>query len=212
MGEIPRLWRDVREDRGRSDVRVRDAAAVNSDSHSPAGATGSYDAIVVGGGHNSLVAAIELARADWRVLVVEQAERLGGAVMSAEITLPGFIHDLYSTNQNTFRGGVVYGELGQELERHGLRYASTDRPFASAFPDGRALKVYQDAERTLAGLREHDPGDAAGWLELEGLFDQLSPMIFELLGSALPSAKAAKTIARALRRLGMRDAARAAQL
>jgi phytoene dehydrogenase-like protein len=185
---------------------------VNSDSHSPAGATDSYDAIVIGGGHNGLVAAIELARADWRVLVVEQAERLGGAVMSAEITLPGFIHDLYSTNQNTFRGGEVYGELGPELERHGLRYASTDKPFASAFPGGRTLKVYADAERTLAGLRDHDPGDAAGWEELHGLFDRLSPTVFELFGSALPSAKAVKVIARALRRLGVRDAARAAQL
>jgi phytoene dehydrogenase-like protein len=184
----------------------------SGESHGPARATDAYDAIVVGGGHNGLVAAIALARADWRVLVVEQADRLGGAVMSAEITLPGFIHDLYSTNQNTFRGGEVYRELGEELERHGLRYASTDKPFASAFPGGRTLKVYTDAERTLAGLREHDPGDAAGWQELEGLFDRLSPTIFELFGSALPSARAGKAVARALRRLGVRDTARAAQL
>ncbi len=99
----------------------------------------SYDAIVIGGGHNGLVAAILLAKAGWHVLVLEQAERVGGAVMSAEITLPGFIHDLYSTNQNTFRGGQVYAELGPELERHGLRYASTDKPFANAFPDGHDL-------------------------------------------------------------------------
>ena len=178
---------------------------MSGDSHS-------YDAIVIGGGHNGLVAAIELARAGWSVLVLEQAEQLGGAVMSGEITLPGFVHDLYSTNQNTFRGGQIYAELGQELERHGLRYASTDKPFANAFPDGRALKVYQDAERTLAGLRDHDPGDAAGWEELKRLFDRLSPTIFELYGSAIPSGKATLTMARALRRLGARDAARAAQL
>jgi phytoene dehydrogenase-like protein len=174
--------------------------------------TGTYDAIVIGGGHNGLVAAIEFARAGWSVLVLEQAERLGGAVMSAEITLPGFVHDLYSTNQNTFRGGQVYAELGPELERHGLRYASTDKPFANAFPDGRTLKVYQDAGRTLAGLRDHDLADAAGWEELKDLFDRFSPTIFELYGSALPSAKALMAIARALRRVGARDALRAAQL
>jgi phytoene dehydrogenase-like protein len=181
-------------------------------SHGHSGRTGSYDAIVIGGGHNGLVAAIKLARAGCSVLVLEQAERLGGAVMSAEITLPGFVHDLYSTNQNTFRGGQVYRELGPELERHGLRYASTDKPFANAFPGGRALKVYQHPDRTLAGLRDHDPGDAAGWQELQGLFDRFSPTILELYGSTLPSAKAVKAIGRALRRLGTRDALRLAQL
>ena len=185
---------------------------MSASSRSIRGRPSAYDAIVIGGGHNGLVAAIELARAGWGVLVLEQADRLGGAVMSAEITLPGFIHDLYSTNQNTFRGGQLYTELGPELERHGLRYASTDKPFANAFPGGRALKVYQDPARTLAGLRDHDPGDAAGWEELKALFDRFSPTIFELYGSALPSAKAAIAIARALRRLGPSDALRAAQL
>jgi phytoene dehydrogenase-like protein len=144
--------------------------------------------------------------------VLEQSERLGGAVMSEEITLPGFVHDLFSTNQNTFYGGLVYGELGEELERHGLRYATTDKPFANAFPGGTALKVYKDPERTLAGLRNHDPGDAAGWTELKELFDRLSPMIFDLYGSRLPSTGAALAVARAVRRLGPTAILHAAQL
>jgi len=161
-----------------------DTTAHHTDSTRPyAWPIDSYDAILVGGGHNALVAATYLARAGWRTVVLEQSERLGGAVMSAEITLPGFVHDLFSTNQNTFYGGLVYGELGEELERHGLRYATTDKPFANAFPGGKALKVYKDPGRTLAGLREHDPGDAAGWTELKELFDRFSPMIFDLYGS-----------------------------
>jgi phytoene dehydrogenase-like protein len=171
-----------------------------------------FDAIIVGGGHNGLVAAVELARAGWQTVVLEQSDRLGGAVRSEEITLPGFVHDLYSTNQNTFRGGLVYGELGAELERHGLRYASTDKPFANAFPGGGALKVYQDPDRTLAELREHDPADADGWLELKALFDRYSPTLFALYGSRLPSAGAIAEVARAVRRLGPGEALRAAQL
>src|SRR5437588_110288 len=86
----------------------------------------------------------------------------------------------------------------QPLERYDLRYASTDKPFANAFPGAGALKVYQDPERTLAGLREHGPGDAAGWTELKGLFDRLSPTIFDLYGSTMPSAGAALAAGRAL--------------
>ena len=108
-----------------------------------------FDAIIVGGGHNGLVAAVELARAGWQTVVLEQSDRLGGAVRSEEITLPGFVHDLYSTNQNTFRGGLVYGELGAELERHGLRYASTDKPFANAF---RPLPGYSGYRTPVDGL------------------------------------------------------------
>ena len=81
--------------------------------------------------------------------MLEQSDRLGGAVRSEEITLPGFVHDLYSTNQNTFRGGLVYGELGAELGRHGLRYASTDKPFANAF---RPLPGYSGYRTPVDGL------------------------------------------------------------
>ena len=57
--------------------------------------------------------------------------------MSAEITLPGFMHDVYSTNQNGLRGGIVYAWLGDNLRRHGLSYATTGKPLASAFPLAR---------------------------------------------------------------------------
>ena len=121
-----------------------------------------YDAIVIGSGHNGLVAAVYLARAGWRVLVLERAEYPGGAVRSEELTRPGLVHDVFATNMNLFRGSPVAAELGAELERAGLAYATSDRPFANVYPDGRALRVLADREATLAGLRAHDAADADG--------------------------------------------------
>jgi phytoene dehydrogenase-like protein len=145
----------------------------------------SYDAVLIGAGHNALVSAAYLARAGWSVVVVERGPRPGGAVVSAEITRPGFVHDLFATNMNLFLGSPVAAELGGELERHGLRYASCDRPFANVYPDGRALRVLQDVPGTVAELERHDPLDAAGWRELDGLYEQLSPALFSLYGSRL---------------------------
>lgn len=161
-----------------------------------------HDAIVVGGGHQGLVAAVRLARAGWRTLVLERNDRPGGAVMSAELTRPGFVHDLFATNQNLFLASPFYAELGSELERHGLRHAVSAHPYANAFPDGRSLRVYRDAERTLAMLRAHDPADADGWEALGRLFERFSPPLFALYAAPLPSWGSVRQLLGASRRLG----------
>jgi phytoene dehydrogenase-like protein len=144
-----------------------------------------YDAVIVGAGHNALVASAYLARAGWTVLVLERAAAPGGAVRSAELTRPGFVHDLFATNLNLFLGSPVFAELGDELARHGLAFASSPRPFANLFPDGRSLRVHQGSAETLAELERHDPADAAGWRELDELYERLSPALFALYASRL---------------------------
>ncbi|MGH2871126.1 MAG: phytoene desaturase family protein, partial [Solirubrobacteraceae bacterium] len=111
-----------------------------------------YDAVIVGSGHNALVCAAYLARAGWGVLVLERAERPGGAVASAELTRPGFVHDVCATNMNLFLGSPVAAQLGGELERHGLRWATSSLPFANVYPGARALRVLADRDATLAEL------------------------------------------------------------
>src|ERR671918_2245641 len=160
-----------------------------------------YDAIVIGAGHNGLVAAAYLARAGMSTLVLERNEHVGGAVASAEATRPGFVHDLFATNQNLFLGSPAFAELGEDLARHGLRFATTDKPYANAFPGGRALRVYRDAERTRALLADHDVGDAAGWDELGALYERYAPLLFELYGLRLPSLGTARWGIRAVRDL-----------
>ncbi|MBV9914944.1 MAG: NAD(P)/FAD-dependent oxidoreductase [Solirubrobacterales bacterium] len=161
-----------------------------------------HDAILIGSGHNALVCGAYLARAGWRTLVLERSERPGGAVMSAEITRPGFVHDLFATNMNLFLGSPVAGELGPELERHGLVYAHSPRPFANVFPDERALRVHQGVAETLAELERHDPQDAVGWRGLDRLYERLSPALFALYGSRLDGRSIATVVAQQLRTLG----------
>ncbi|HSC01810.1 MAG TPA: NAD(P)/FAD-dependent oxidoreductase, partial [Solirubrobacteraceae bacterium] len=151
-----------------------------------------YDAILIGSGHNALVCGTYLARAGWSTLVLERSAQPGGAVASAEITRPGYVHDLFATNMNLFLGSPVAAELGTELERHGLRYASSDRPFANVYPGGKALRVRQGVAETLAELEAHDPADAAGWRELDALYARLSPALFSLYGSRLDTRSLAR--------------------
>ena len=167
-----------------------------------ASSAGVYDVIVIGGGHNGLVAAAYLARAGMSVLVVERSGRVGGAVASDEVTRPGFVHDLFATNQNLFLGSPAFAELGDDLARHGLSFAATSRPYSNVFPDGRSLRVYQDAARTRALLGRHDARDAAGWDRLYELYERFAPVLFELYGTRVPSAAAALRLARARRSLG----------
>jgi phytoene dehydrogenase-like protein len=171
----------------------------------------SYDAIVIGAGHNGLVAATYLARAGWQTVVLEREPRPGGAVLSDELTRPGLVHDVFATNMNLFRGSPVAAELGAELERHGLTYATSALPFANVFPDGRALRVHQDRDATLAELRAHDPRDADGWEALDREYERLAPALFRLYGSRLTSgalARVALELAPALSRDGVASLAR----
>jgi phytoene dehydrogenase-like protein len=164
--------------------------------------SGGYDAIVAGAGLNGLTVALYLARAGWRVLVLERGPKVGGAVASGEVTLPGFIHDLYSTNQNLFLGSPVYQEFRSDLERHGLSFAHSDKPNCCLFPDGGRLPLYQDAARMREVLSQLDPGDAAAWDELRAHFEIFRRSLLELYGTPLPSLRAARVVMKAMWREG----------
>lgn len=122
------------------------------------------DAVVVGSGPNGLAAAITLAARGWSVLVCEAAPQLGGAVITAELTLPGFRHDVFSSVYPAGAASPVFAEL--PLARHGLHWVAPE--IAMAHPDlaGRAQILDQDLGRTAARLEEHSPGDGRRWAEL----------------------------------------------
>ena len=73
--------------------------------------------MIVGGGHNRLIAAAYLARAGRGVLVLERGPKVGSAVRSGETTAPGFVHDLFATNLNRFLGSPVHAEFASASAR-----------------------------------------------------------------------------------------------
>ena len=162
----------------------------------------SHDAIIVGAGHNGLVTGIYLAQAGWNPLVVERNAEVGGAIRSDELTESGFVHDTYSTNQNLFMGSQVYADSAEELATHGLKFEFTSTPFCNVFPDGTSLRVYADEKRTFEELRNHHQADEAGWKELYGKFGRFVTTLLPVYDEALPSAGAARVLAKALREEG----------
>lgn len=170
------------------------------------------DVIVVGAGHNGLVAAARLARAGFSVLALERNDRLGGAVASAEVTRPGFVHDLYATNQNLFLASRAYADLKPDLDRHGLRYAKAEAAVANVFPDAPPVRLWADEARTLADVRTRSEADADGFAELKTVFDDFSQSLLPLLQTPIPSAAAAAQLAKGFAALGPKRTTHLAQV
>src|SRR4051794_31795068 len=108
-----------------------------------------FDAVIIGAGHNGLAAAVHLASRGWSVGVFERNDTAGGAVRTAEVTLPGFRHDLYAMNLSLFAGSPFLAEHGEGLREHGLAFAPVEHCFASPMQDGGWLGVSNDLPTTL---------------------------------------------------------------
>ena len=116
-----------------------------------------YDAIVIGGGHNGLVAAAYLARANRRVLLLERRPLLGGCAVTEEIW-PG-----YRVSTGAYLTSLMQERIVRELEleRFGYRVDAKDPAFFSVFPDGRHFFMWQDRAKTLAEIAKFSKHDAA---------------------------------------------------
>ncbi len=110
------------------------------------------DAIVVGSGPNGLAAAIRLAQKGWQVTVLEQAPVAGGGVRSAELTLPGFIHDICSSVYPMAACSPFFRSL--PLSEHGVEWVIPPTALAHPFDDGSAAVLYNSLSETVAALGE----------------------------------------------------------
>ncbi len=151
----------------------------------------SFDAAVVGAGPNGLAAALELARSGMKTLLVEASDEIGGGTRTAELTLPGFKHDVCSAIHPAAIASPYFDEIGLEID-----WVQPPVPFSHPLDDGRAVAMHRSVEETAAGLG--DDGDR--YLELMGPFVEL---IEAMVDAALGPVTLTPNNPLALTRLGL---------
>ena len=155
---------------------------------------GAYDAVVVGAGPNGLAAAVELARNGRSVVVLEAEETVGGGTRSAEITLPGFVHDLGSAIHPLGYASPFFRQL--PLEEHGLEWVHPPAPLAHPFDDGTAAVLERSVERTAAAL---GPDSQAYERLMKGVAEDADRLASYFVGSPRPIRHPVALAASALR-------------
>lgn len=123
-----------------------------------------YDAVTIGAGPNGLSAAITLAQAGMSVLVLEAAPIYGGGTRTAELTMPGFMHDVCAAVHPMGLGSPFF--LSLPLERYGLSFIHPDVPLAHPFDHGPPALLERSVEATASTLGE----DAGAYRDLLGPF------------------------------------------
>ncbi len=136
------------------------------------------DIIVIGSGHNGLVAAAYLAVAGRSVLVLERNEWFGGGVVTRELTRPGFRHDQHSMSHIFIQGNplLLNDELGLK-RKYGLRYVFPDVPMMSVWEDGSTLPLHRDPAKSAEAIRKFSHKDAETFLAMSNQAAQWLPMI-----------------------------------
>ncbi len=154
------------------------------------------DAVVIGAGPNGLVAANLLADEGWDVLVLEAEPDPGGAVRTAELTLPGYRHDRFSAFYPLGVASPVIRSLA--LEEHGLRWLRHPVTVAHPATDGTVALLSADLEETCASLESFAAGDGDAWRRLYSWWQDIGPAFLSALLSPFPPVRAGARLLRAL--------------
>ena len=167
------------------------------------------DVVIIGGGHNGLVTAFYLAKAGFKPLVLERREQVGGAAVTDEFH-PGFRCSTLAHSAGPIRRDIV---CDMQLEKHGLQFIMPDTCVSALSPDGRALSLYQDANKSAQAIAAFSQKDAAKYPEFERSLEKISRVIAEALATTPPDIDQPSSgdlwsmlkTGRALRNLGKRD-------
>lgn len=142
----------------------------------------SYDAIMIGGGHNGLVAAAYLAKAGMRVLVLERREVLGGCCVTEEVW-PGF-----KVSTAAYVNSLLRPEIIRELElrKHGFEMLPRSPSSFTPFPDGRYLMMGPDRRMTLQEIAKFSTKDAEAYPAYEEMLSRVADVLEPLLDQTPP--------------------------
>jgi phytoene dehydrogenase-like protein len=158
------------------------------------------DAVVIGAGHNGLVAANLLADAGWQVVVLEATGAPGGAVASAEITAPGYLSDLCSA---FYPFAAVPGPLKDlNLDEYGLTWRHAPDVLAHLLPDGRAAVLSLDPERTATSVADFAAGDGERWLTTYDRWRRVGDVLVDAVLRPFPPVRAGAGLLRRSRVAG----------
>ena len=166
--------------------------------------------IVIGGGHNALVAAFYLAKAGRKPVVLERRHVVGGCATSEELA-PGYRSATLAHSLGPLRPSVV---RDLQLERRGVKFVHPDPRLVSLAPDGRALVFSTDVGRTVEAIRPYSAKDAAKYPEFCAALARIGSFLGDLLEMTPPSIDAPSTgelwdllkTGRKFRALGKREA------
>ena len=141
------------------------------------------DVIIVGGGHNGLVAAFYLAKAGFKPLVLERRAQVGGAAITEEFH-PGFRCSTLAHNTGPLRADIV---RDMQLEQHGLKLTTPDVSTVSLLPDGRALVLYSDAKKAAQEIAQWSQKDSASYADFGAALGKIGKVIGQALALTPPN-------------------------
>jgi phytoene dehydrogenase-like protein len=141
-----------------------------------------HDIIIIGGGHNGLVAACYLAKAGLKTLVLERREIVGGAAVTEEIH-PAFRCSILAHSAAPFFPQIV---KDLDLTRHGLELITPEARVLALAADGRSICIYNETARTINEIEKFSTKDAKSYPEFERSFSRIGKMLRPLLTMTPP--------------------------